>query len=226
MTFVQEANLGPGDRLPSEDQLARRYDVSRTTVREALRMLEEERLVYCEHGRGRFISSSPEELLEEITSLHSTREVIARNGLTVSVRVLDVVEEPASAALARELRCEPGTPLVRLERAWMSDDGAVVYSVDVFRRALCPGPIVPERFAGSLLAELESGGDVRLQYSRARIKAVRLPPEVTERIGADANSAWIFLEQLNFDLNNVPQLYSEDYHRGDKFSFSVLRRRR
>jgi DNA-binding FadR family transcriptional regulator len=40
MTFVQEANLGPGDRLPSEDQLARRYDVSRTTVREALRMLE------------------------------------------------------------------------------------------------------------------------------------------------------------------------------------------
>lgn len=44
--------LGPGDRLPGERELAQRYETNRNTLREAVRMLEQARLVTVRHGQG------------------------------------------------------------------------------------------------------------------------------------------------------------------------------
>lgn len=45
-----------GDKLPSENVLAARYNVSRQTIRKALEALEHEGVIYAVHGSGRFIS--------------------------------------------------------------------------------------------------------------------------------------------------------------------------
>ncbi len=44
--------LSPGERLPGERELAQRYDTNRNTLREAVRMLEQARLVTVRHGQG------------------------------------------------------------------------------------------------------------------------------------------------------------------------------
>ncbi len=51
--------LSPGDRLPSEHELAGRFFVSRPIVREALLRLREERLIYSRRGAGSFVQSAP-----------------------------------------------------------------------------------------------------------------------------------------------------------------------
>lgn len=49
---VLAGELTPGERLPGERDLAQRYDTNRNTLREAVRMLEQARLVTVRHGQG------------------------------------------------------------------------------------------------------------------------------------------------------------------------------
>lgn len=50
--------IAPGGRLPSENQLARQYQVSRHTVRKALSILENEGSIYAVHGKGTFCTEA------------------------------------------------------------------------------------------------------------------------------------------------------------------------
>ncbi|MFG1696697.1 GntR family transcriptional regulator [Nonomuraea sp. NPDC049309] len=52
---IEQGHLSPGDLLPSEAELRRRFEASRNTVRQALTVLEREGLIVAEHGRGRFV---------------------------------------------------------------------------------------------------------------------------------------------------------------------------
>ncbi|MEV1001803.1 GntR family transcriptional regulator [Nonomuraea sp. NPDC050202] len=52
---IERGELQPGTTLPSEAQLRRQHGVSRSTVRQALAVLEQEGLIVSEHGRGRFV---------------------------------------------------------------------------------------------------------------------------------------------------------------------------
>ncbi|WP_258359021.1 FadR/GntR family transcriptional regulator [Moorella sulfitireducens (nom. illeg.)] len=66
---IFEGRIKPGDRLPAERELAEMLGVSRTSVREALKMLAAEGLVSIRHGQGAFISEQdPDEYLKRFAS--------------------------------------------------------------------------------------------------------------------------------------------------------------
>ena len=56
---IDSGDLAPGEKLPSERELAERYGVVRNTVRHAVRLLAEGGLVVSEHGRGVFVRARP-----------------------------------------------------------------------------------------------------------------------------------------------------------------------
>lgn len=55
-TQIYDGKIKPGDKLPSENQLASEFNISRHTVRKALSMLENEGYIVAEHGKGTFCS--------------------------------------------------------------------------------------------------------------------------------------------------------------------------
>ncbi len=65
MNLLTSGELGPGDRLPTERDLALRLGVSRSTVREAIRGLEMMRVLQVRHGEGIFVTSLDAPLLLE-----------------------------------------------------------------------------------------------------------------------------------------------------------------
>lgn len=54
--LIMSGQISAGDKLPSENELSVKYQVSRQTVRKAIAMLENAGYVYAEHGRGTFCS--------------------------------------------------------------------------------------------------------------------------------------------------------------------------
>jgi len=95
--LLEKGELHPGDQLPPERALAEQFQVSRASVREALRTLELLGVVETRPGGGTFIRQvSPDDLMKPLQSLiargHSVRDVIEVRG----------VVEPALAALAAE----------------------------------------------------------------------------------------------------------------------------
>ena len=53
---IMSGEIRPGDKIPSENVLAKEYDISRQTVRKAIDILRNEGFLYAEHGRGTFCS--------------------------------------------------------------------------------------------------------------------------------------------------------------------------
>jgi DNA-binding GntR family transcriptional regulator len=58
--LIASGQLGPGGRLPSERQLAEQLDAGRTTIRLVLMKLATEGKVRSEHGRGYFVTRTPD----------------------------------------------------------------------------------------------------------------------------------------------------------------------
>lgn len=65
-----------GDRLPTENQLAQRFSVSRPVVREALQRLQTDGVVMARQGSGTYVQRSPSQRVAELTSQHSLHEVL------------------------------------------------------------------------------------------------------------------------------------------------------
>lgn len=82
---ILSGELLPGDKLPSERELASRFNVSRTSIREALRALEIHGIIESRQGDGTFIKASEvKKVLEELsTAIHKTEDYLIYEMLEV-----------------------------------------------------------------------------------------------------------------------------------------------
>ncbi|MDX1524137.1 MAG: FadR/GntR family transcriptional regulator [Anaerolineae bacterium] len=99
---IIEGRLRPGDKLPSERELAEQFDVSRTAVREAVKALHQKGLVEVRAGKGTFITdvvNSTSEVVRD--SLNLIVGIGLGNGMIDLVQVREILE-PEIAAIAAE----------------------------------------------------------------------------------------------------------------------------
>lgn len=227
LALIKREDLKPGDQLPTEAEIAARFDVARTTAREALKLLEQDGVVDVRHGLGRYVSQLAT-LERPITTLESVTEMMRSRDYAVTNRVLSLATRPANDEEAAALDQPVGAELIQLERVRLHHGDPLIYSLDLVPRALIEAPLDPGDWSGSLLDMLESRG-FRVVSAGAQIQATRLPPEARQALGPDLqdpDGPWILLIQRNLDEKGRPVIYSRDYHRGDRFTFNVVRRRR
>jgi GntR family transcriptional regulator len=220
-SLIAERGLGPGDQLPGEAELATLFSVARTTVREALKLLEQDGQIDVRHGVGRFVA--PAAVQWPITRLESVTEMMVAMGSTVTNRVVSVGHSPATEEEAAALRQPAGSPVVRLERVRSIDRRPVIYSIDVIAASVVTDNLDGMDWSGSLRALLDGCG-AAMASSIAQLKAVALPRGVAAAMGEDVRAPWLLMVQTHFTADGRPVLYSHDYHRGDAFTFNVLRR--
>ena len=84
---IADGTLKPGDQLPAEDALSQTHNVSRGTVREAIRMLAKDGLILREQGRGTFVAS-PQSPESTFFTLSSFEEDMRRQDRQPSSQVL------------------------------------------------------------------------------------------------------------------------------------------
>jgi GntR family transcriptional regulator len=213
-----------GRYIPSEQELAERFEVSRATVREALKGLVQAGLLDCRHGKGYYVLSREAVFHKPITQLQSVTDMMADMGYIVENRVLRVCEEIPTPQVRRELQLDDTQSILRLERVRCSRNEPLIYSIDLFSRSLIPWPWQELDWSGSLIKLFDERCQVHIASSRTTIRAAILPAERCSEIGVPIGIAWLCMEQLNFTKAGKPVLFSQDYHRGENFEFYVTRR--
>ncbi len=99
---IQRGIYPPGEKLPSEPNLAERFGVTRPTVRQATRLLAERRLVEARRGAGTFVCAPRAEV--DLFSLGGTLEAFEQQGLSLQRRLLGKVHE---VRVAKECSVNP-----------------------------------------------------------------------------------------------------------------------
>ena len=102
-SFIRQGELKHGDRLPSERDLAERFKVSRSSVREAIRSLELQGLVVSRRGSGTFINT---ENLDSVVALMAATLNTGEDALRDIFEMRHLLEPPIAALAAQRVTAE------------------------------------------------------------------------------------------------------------------------
>ncbi len=224
LTIITEQGLAAGDRVPTEAQLARDFGVGRTTVRESLKLLEQDGYITSRHGVGRFISTPPS-LVRPLNRLEGVTDMLAAHGLTAEATVVSHEAVRPDDAITETLDVPGDGGLVqRLVRSRGNRSHVLVYSIDYF---IDPAPeqgVGQFDGTGSLFEHLASVG-VEIVSATCDLSAELLDTETAQLLGTDPGQPWLLMVQQHLTNDGRPVLYSRDFHRGPDFSFRIVRTR-
>lgn len=194
---IQSRQLGPGDKLPSEQALMRRYFVTRHAVRTALARLADRGLIHSSQGRGSFVQRPSLPIYIQRRTRFSETVRQARASHTHVVLRLEI--EPASSAIARTFRVRAGTPLIVLERKSIVNGQPSGIGTHHFVAGHFPGFIEAYSRLGSITATLREFGVDDYVRVQTRILA-RLPsPEEAELLDMPRHVPLIITQAINHD---------------------------
>jgi GntR family transcriptional regulator len=210
-----------GTVLPSQDRLSEVLRVSRPTVREAIRVLEQSGLVSSRQGAATTINPVPkvEAGLEE---LFSTSELLERGGHRSGTAFVDVRRAMATSGTFPMFA---GHPVVVVERVRTADDVPFVFSLDVIADAGYDEAELREMAdRGSLMAWLEAKAG-HVAYAKTVVSATVAERALSERLEVPEGTALLFMEEFGYSVADEPIFYSHDFYRCDVTEFHILRRR-
>ncbi|MGI2327174.1 GntR family transcriptional regulator [Planococcus sp. YIM B11945] len=211
------------EKLPSEFELAKTLGVSRATLREALRLLEEDNIIVRRHGVGTFVNPKPV-FSSGIEQLTSVSDMIRQAGMEPGAIYLSTSESLSSEEDIKRFHCKDDETVITIERVRTANGEPVVYCIDKV-----PSAFLPENFLGrkesSIFSAIEETGETRISYAVTFIDPVGYHEAASPILECDPETALLELKQLHYDEDDRVVLYSKNYFRADKFSFHVVRKR-
>ena len=213
---ISAGALAMGDRLPSEGELANTWNLSRATVREALRLLEEQGWIIRIARRGAFASMPPQRgwMLQGREGFFED-EVQGRRR-QVTTLVLRAEQAPLPAAAVEALQLPTGSHGYVLERLRELDGNVALFSINYLPPQI--GTLVSRSEVptgkGSLNAILRKAGYAVAGASRT-VEAVAADGEIAERLQVPAGAPLLKIKSTSWDADLVAFDHHEVWVRSD-----------
>ncbi|GIP16101.1 putative HTH-type transcriptional regulator YmfC [Paenibacillus montaniterrae] len=217
-----------GQKLPSEYELAKYFNVSRETLRAAIKLLEQEGKLLVKHGVGTFVIKPLPMIPSRLEFLQSIGTMIKLAGLNEEENKEMIGEVMCTKEWAAALNIAEGSPVVKLERIRYADGEAVAYSINIMPKELVGDAFERVDFSGSLFGFLENKCKLHIARADTELLVPLKKDKYVARLQIDKEEETpvILMKQLHYDEQNKEVLYSFDYLRNDVFNFWVRRERK
>ena len=221
---IKQGKFPAGSQLPPEMELLQMMGISRTTLREALRILEEQRLIRKRRGLGTFVMERA--IVKDMSQNFGITEMISQAGFTPNTRDFNIYMENASKTIAEKLDIQTDSAMVVIDRVRTANDTPVVWTRDIMPQQYLNGwsPTIKELNQRSLYECLEEYTDIRIVSGIASFNPVQANKEIAEKLNIQRNDLLLLIDQVDFDQSQRKVLYSAEYHLTDKFKFIIHRK--
>lgn len=223
---ISSGVIAPGARLPTEPDLAAEMGVSRATLREALRSLEEDGFVSRRRGAGTYATHRPR-LRNNLDVNFGVTAMIRAAGMTPGTQRARTSQEQADADEAHALDLDPGDPISVLDRVRTADERPVVFSRDVVpsvRIGIRALEAIGDGSIYDLLARAARGAGGAVEHGIVSIEPSRADRFLAKALEIKVGAPLLYLRQVDYDREGTPLLLSHEHHVADAFEFSVVRR--
>jgi DNA-binding GntR family transcriptional regulator len=219
---ISSGEWGPGERIPSEPELARRRTVSRSSMRGAIAMLEEEGYVLRRRGSGTYVTHRPA-LPNDLGRNFGVSSLIASSGATPGTAERSSGVEPAPARVAEALGIAEGERVSVLRRVRTASGRRVVDVTDWCRVEHLDPDELPEISKGSIYVALAERG-LAVDHGVAQLTPGNADGEVGRRLGVPSGTLLVTIDQVDRSADGVAVLVSREHYVADAFAFTLLRR--
>ena len=218
-TRILAGEWRPGDRMPSEPELARREAVSRSSMRAAITMLEEDGVVSRKHGSGTYVTYRAA-LPHDIGRNSGVSALIRSTGMKPGTVEESSGAVPAPPAVADALGVPEGEPVSSLRRVRTADGRRVVDVTDWCRIEHLAPDELPE---GSIYAALAERG-LAVDHGVADLTPRNADGDLARRLDVPRGTLLLTIDQVDRAADGVAVLVSREHHLADAFTFTLLRR--
>jgi GntR family transcriptional regulator len=218
----------PGSMLPSENQLAERFGVSRSTIRAAFARLGEKGYVRRKRGVGTFVAESPE-IIAPIYQQPGAYDRIVAQGFEPGVIQIKTEMIEIGDVIAEKLTIDPGSSVLRVERIFTADKKPVIWFTGyipqkIFKEHLSSELILEPEFTDSFIKFFPRYCNIEVIYLASKynpdIVENCLLPDIFNQVGP--NTPVLVGESIGYDQQHTPLFLSEEYMVGRERAVHLL----
>ncbi len=215
---ILDGTYQPHQKLPSESELTRRFGVSRITIRQALRDLHNEGLIFSSQGKGSFVSKP--KAVQNVRRLEGFGEAMAAQGYEATARVVSIEEmvPPKNVRDALDLGGATSSSVVEVKRVRYLNRVPVSLEISYF--PLDVGrPLFNQDLSGDIFPILENLSGIPLGAANISIDAGLANSEVQKELGLSEADPVLQVERLTHDRSGRPIDYEFLFFSGDSFKY-------
>lgn len=212
-----------GGKLPSEIEMARRFNVSRETFRSAVKLLDQEGRLIVKHGVGTFVLNPLPFIPNRVENLDSITSMIQAAGLQEGEQKEKVKAEPCQPEWKDALQLAENEPVIVIERIRTADGEPVVVSKNIIPQKIVGDDMLNRETIGSLFKFLEEECQIYITCADTELQVPLHIDKLCQKLLITPETTVLMMKQIHYHFDNTPVLYSMDYFRNDIFKFWVRR---
>ena len=205
--------------MPTEEEICNAYNVSRSTVRGAIRELEKEGLVTRVRGKGTFIAKS--KMKRRMEKIYSFSHQMEAEGQKPSSKALKFSKIPATRGLARIFEIEQGEELYEFIRVRLSNDIPMLLETTYIPVKIHPSLKIEDIEKGSLYDFLRDVAGVVPKIAEETYESVVIEDGICEILKCPKKSSGFFIERIARLDNDEVYEFTQSFMRGDRSKISI-----
>ena len=220
--WIINKEFRPGDKIPSENELAKRFKVNRLTVRQALSQLVQEGFLISKRGQGTFVIDN-EKLYENLDLEFSGfiddlfYQITTTKTMTVEIKKVDL-----TTLVKEKLKLEEKEDsVIQIKRVRYKKGNSFAYTINYLPLEIGNKITEKELKKKPLLQIIEQ--DLNIQFTEAfqTIEASFADKDVSERLGVAQGSPILYVERVMYTDNRKPVEFVQTSYRGDLYKYIV-----
>ncbi len=207
--------LKPGEKLPSEDDLAARFGVSRMTVRRGISDLVDMGMLYRRRGVGTIVSQF--HLERDHNRLADFFETARAEGFEPEVRLLGKEVVPAKLAIAEALGLQESEPLIRIQTLRLANGVPITLYEEYVPYKLCPMLLTEDMRNRAAWQVLEEQG-FAIKFAVQRLEARLADARTAALLNIEEDAPILFKNRVIYIEDGTPVELIHCHNNGNLYS--------
>lgn len=221
MKRIKSETYKVGEKIPTEYELCKLFNVSRTTVRTALNHLTIEGYLERLQGKGTYVSN--QKVQQTLTqTVKRYRDQIAIQGKEAKIILIQIEVIPADHMIQQSLESEMDAPIQRIERVRFADGEPTQYEISYIPWKIAPG-ITKKQAETSLYGTLTEVYNVPIKHTTEYVDITLADDIICQYLQCESGTPCFYIETIAKDEHNRIIEFSRSYFRSDKTSFVIER---
>ena len=198
--LIDEGIYKQGDKLPSELELCKKYNVQKMTIRSSMQILKDEGIIWAKKNSGHYVGRK--RIKRNISFFSSTKDLLDKNGYSFDVEIAEIIKIKANKELFEKTGIYIGQDLFLIKRVRKIEDKKAMIEKSFLIADYFPGLDKLEFINDSLYETIKQYYGIQIDRSESELRVVEAAKEESDLLEIEKKSPVVKEYSFNYDFEN------------------------